>query len=291
MKKYFSYFKFLFIVMAILSIAAAGLFAADMAGNKPKERGNTSAPQERVYDYAEVLTPEEETKLRSYIAEKEALIGADIVIVMLKESLYAKYGITADTDSNWEKSMMNYADDFYDDNKFGFDKVHGDGILLLFNWYEDEKADEKGSWLSTCGRVMDKYSNSMTDRLLDDVHDTIYTDPYAACREYVDDVYRDMSRNTDMDIQIPLFVCLIVGVIAGGIFIAMHLRTKEGNDTTSAGTYVEGRPNILTRQDELVNKFVTSRVIQTESGSDSGGGGGSHVSSGGVSHGGGGRRG
>ena len=50
-------------------------------------RGNSQEPTERVYDYADVLTDEEEQSLREYIAECEEKIQADIVIVTISESV------------------------------------------------------------------------------------------------------------------------------------------------------------------------------------------------------------
>ena len=50
-------------------------------------RGNSQDPTERVFDYADMLTDEEEQNLREYIAECEEKIQADIVIVTISESV------------------------------------------------------------------------------------------------------------------------------------------------------------------------------------------------------------
>lgn len=112
------------------------------------ERSNTEAPSDRVYDYADVLTDAEEMELTKLISEAEKQCKCDIILVLTDMEV----GIS---DSEWCQNMMSYADDFYDQNAFGYDKPHGDGVLLLDNWYLAGTDDSQaGSWLSTSGRAM-----------------------------------------------------------------------------------------------------------------------------------------
>ena len=50
-------------------------------------RTNNEAPTERVYDYADVLTDQEEADLRRYIAETEKKLHIDIVLVTFSQSV------------------------------------------------------------------------------------------------------------------------------------------------------------------------------------------------------------
>lgn len=286
MKQYFSYFKYLFIILGAFIVLTGSASIIRAVSGSGYTRNNEQAPYQRVFDYAGVLSDEEEIKLTELIAKRELQIGCDLVLVTINESLYEKYEITEDTDTNWENCMMNYADDFYDENQFGFDQAHGDGALLLDNWY----TGEKGSWLSTSGRVYEKYTYSMIDNVLDDVYNKVEFDPYAAYKAYINDVYKDMDGKIMELSVLPLF---IISLISALIFMVMHLKGSSGTKTTSASTYVElGSTKFNVSSDELVNKYVTSRVIPkntTSSGGQSGRAGG-HVSRGGHSHGGGGRR-
>lgn len=292
MKQYFSYFKIWFIilgVLAVITVVATGVKRLDST------RGNDQAPKERVFDYADVLTDSEEEQLRELIADREKRIGCDIVLVTINESVLERYGYTQNTDSNWEYCMQNYADDFYDEHKFGYNKsFEGDGVLLLDNWYEGEYGSEKGSWLSTSGKIYQHYSSRMIDRVLDDVYNLVETSPYRAYRAYIEDIYREMSDDNDVASTMNPVALFIIALVVAAIFIATHLKVKEGVKTTVASTYVEnGSIRFNVKKDQLVNKFVTSRVIQTSSGgggSSHSGGGGGHRSSSGASHGGGGRR-
>lgn len=282
MKKYFSYFKILFIVIGVLFVGA--VIAAATKDDTEYVRRNDEAPSQRVYDYVNVLSDSEEEQLEELIAKRESQIGCDIVLVVIDELVTEKYG-----SYDWEYCMTNYADDFYDEKKFGFNMVHGDGVLLLDNWNEIDG----GTWLSTCGRVYDHYSYSMIDTVLDDVYADVSDNPFKAYKSYVENVYREMSGKKVTTIN-PL-VGLIAAVASGGIFVGTHIKQKEGVKTTTDTTYVENnstRYNV--KCDELVNKYVTSRVIPQSSGggggSRSSGRAGGHTSRSGVRHGGGGRR-
>ena len=184
--------------------------------------------------------------------------------------------------------MECYADDFYDINNYGYDKVHGDGALLLDNWYIGEYGSEKGTFFSTCGRVYSRYTDPMVDALLDDVYDWADNNPYKAYRSYITNVYEQM-QNGGENVRIPISGILLVCIVISVIYILTHLKVKEGIKTTVPSTYIpDGAVHFHVREDMLINRYVRTRVIQTSSGSHGGSGG--RISSGGVRHGGGSRR-
>lgn len=301
MKQYFKYFSVLYIIFAVLFVITAVMFVGQLLIREPvAERSNNECPTERVYDYANVLTEEEEDKLRDRIAIAEKRTACDFVIVTINEPILDYCGYEHNTDANWEDSMMNFADDFYDLNLYGFDKVHGDGSLLLDNWYMEGTSDSQaGSWLSTCGAVYEKYSTGMINNLLDNVYYKLDVSPYKAYLEYIEHIERYMSKDSENVPLISFGACLLVALIPAIIFIVIHLKSKEGNKTTTQSTYVDiaksGNTVFKERRDDLIDKRVTSVKIQTSSGGgggsrSSGGRGGSHRSRSGVRHGGGGRR-
>ena len=287
MKQYFSYFKWMFIVLgAVAAITGVVALANAMASEKVYTRTNREAPEQRVYDYADVLTDEEEKDLEELIAKREGQIGCDIVLVTINESLYDIYGITEDTDANWEWSITEYAELFYLDNNYGFDEtgVEGDGALLLHNWHPVEK----GLHVAHGGKVWDHYSDSMIADLLDEIYYKAKKDPYEAYKYYVENMYDEMSGKASA-IDLNPFVLFIIAVVVAAIFIATHIKPKEGSKTTTSSTYVEnGSTKFNVQRDELINKYITKRVIQSSSG---GGGSSGGRSSGGSRMGGGSRRG
>ncbi len=124
LRQYFKYFKIWFIIAGILAVITIGAAVVHALTPKPV-RGNGQEPTERVYDYADMLTEEEEQSLREYIAECEEKIQADIVIVTISESV--EYDLQ-DPDlpeafhakevgsTDWSTAMRDLADNFYDYN-------------------------------------------------------------------------------------------------------------------------------------------------------------------------------
>lgn len=279
-RQYFKYFRIWFVITGILLLIGTVVSIGKMSGDDGT-RGNDQAPEERVYDNADVLTAEEEEALRAYIAECEAKVHVDIVLVTVSADMEG-------TGSSWETAMRNYADDFYDHNNYGYNKVHGNGALLLDNWYEDQE----GSWLSTCGSVYDWFGDYEIDEVLDAVYYKVEDNPYEAYRAYVSMVTGYMS-DSESAVIIPWIAVILLPVVVALIFAFSHLHQKAAKDTTNSSTYVSGgSPAFHVRRDDFIRKNVVTRRIQTSSSSSGGrsGGGGSHRSSSGVRHGGGGRR-
>ena len=68
-KKYVSYFKFWFLAILLLAVLFAVLLAVHERGSTAERTNQECDTQERVFDYADVLTGEQEEALRVLIAE------------------------------------------------------------------------------------------------------------------------------------------------------------------------------------------------------------------------------
>lgn len=288
MKEYFRYFRFWFIGLA--AVFVVWLFAVGgkmLADSGDSGRTNTECTtEERVFDNADVLTDEEENKLRTQISKYEKELKIDIVLVTLNESL-KEYAREYDPNVTYDKFVMIYADNFYDEHKFGYNKPIGDGVLLLDNIYREDDGSIY-TWMCTTGKAEDRYSSGMIDRALDVFYENVDTNPYIAYRDFVDQVYADMSDNAQVPMPwyMPIFMAAIVTVV----FVIINLANRKGKKTTNQRSYVNGgQPRIRRREDVFLRKSVTSRTIETSSGGGGrSGGGGHHHSSSGASHGGGG---
>lgn len=281
-KQYLKYFMGWFIVAGILLVVTIGVFVVKGGS---KERNNSKASTDRVYDYADALTDQEEEDLQEYIEEQQARSSIDIVIVAANEEM----GLS---DYQWENNMMDYADDFYDEGEFGWNKPHGDGVCLVYNWYEDASGSHKGAWLATSGKMIDRVDVDQEDEILDALYRYIKTDPYKAYRAAVGEI-ADSGKYGGQNIFVTIFFAFIASVVIAVIYALTNLAQAKAKDTTVAGTYVEsGKLTVNSKSDEFIRKSVSSHRVSSSSGGGGGGGSrGVHRSSGGFSHGGGGRRG
>lgn len=271
-KDFLKQFKWMFLVLIITF--AVWIFVAvipkDDTGEGSYTRTNDQCDTtERVFDYADKLTDAEEESLRELIAKRESQIGCDIVLVIIDEPL--------------TKSLMDYADDFYDNHMYGYDEPWGDGVVYVDNWYDGNV------WFSTCGKAEYNYSTSMIDALIDDVTSITNEDPYGAYTSYVNDVYYQMSGKGISSFYLSMPAVLLITLIVTIIYTVTGVAGTKAKRTTTNTTYVPaGHPDMGICNDIFISKHTTHRRIESSSGG--GGGGGHHRSSGGHSHGGGGGR-
>lgn len=289
MKKFVQIFKIPLIIFGVFLIA--GIICKIIVDKRPKiefERNNSQCTTERVFDYADRLTDEEEDVLREKIRLAEESCGTDIVVVVLDESLeeYAKYYESIIGPVEPYQYTMVFADNFYDENAFGYNKPHGDGVLFVDNWYRESDGGVY-SWLSTSGKAMDELTTDNIEFLLDLSLENVEDDPAYAYGSVVDMVAGYLNPNIPLGEGLGGIISVLFGLVAGLIFFIANFGGKKGEKTVQARTYVKsGNADVRERQDIFLTKTVTRRKIETQSGS----GGGSHVSAGGHSHGGGGHR-
>lgn len=289
MKEYFHYFKWLYIILGvvlILYIVISGGQSA-VSGASDHQRTNTECTtDERVFDYADVLTDKEEDKLRSLIAKREKQTGCDIVLITLQESL-KDYAREIEPDVSYDEFVRVYAEAFYESYNFGYNKPNGDGVLLVDNWFREDDG-RIYTWFCTTGKVKDAYTSEAIDHILDNVYRYVEHDPYRAYRTYVNDFYHDMTGTRLFNVYVPAWVPWAIGIVSVVIFILCNGRSKRGAKTTTATTYVDGmEPQFRVREDRFLRKSVVQHRIQSSS-SSGGGGGHSGGGGGGGSHGGGG---
>ncbi len=283
-KQYLHYFRIWFMIIGAMTVLCIVLRIMNLMRH--------DAPAERVYDYADVLTDEEEENLRVHIARKEQQMRIHIVLVTMDLSVEGaeareQYGYRY---TDWERNMQDIADDFWDENHYGYNKgFEGDGVLLLHNWYPGQN----GEHLSTSGKVERAFSDYDIDRVLYAVDAYYATDPCRAYMAYVDRVCELLENSSN--VLIPWPVVLIVPLLAAGIYAVANLRQQKAENTTAVNAYVAGgKPDLKVKTDEFLRKKVTTRRIETQSRSSGGyrssGGGGHHHSRSGASHGGGSHR-
>lgn len=253
---------------------------------------------EKVYDFADLLTDDEEQLLKTRIDKFIEDNNMDMVIVTDSFTYYN------------DKENEAYADNFYDYNDFGINYEHNTGVLLLRN----ANPSDPYYHMSTSGDAQlylnDSRVDSILDNIYDDIHEGRYLDgfirfvnetdnyiklgmPSSAENYYVDDdgnMHRLKGKYHP-----PLAVAGLAGLIVTGIVIGIMVsKNKMIKKATRAEEYIDKESiNITNRQDTFIRSHTSSYTVSSSSGGHSSGGGGHsfHSGSSGFSHGGGGRHG
>ena len=110
------------ILAAIIGIVAKLLEPEEYTNTKPRQNTECTITQ-RVLDEAGKMTDKQKKDLEALIAEKEQLIGCDIVILTVNEPGLDSYD-----------EIRDYAQAYYEDNKLGWNKANGDGIIYVDDW-------------------------------------------------------------------------------------------------------------------------------------------------------------
>lgn len=247
------------------------VFQGMMASKEP--RSNTQCQtEERVFDEANVLADEEEEELSALIEEKEKMIGADIVLLTIREPEIDDY-----------YTIRDYAQNWYETNQFGWDKPNGDGIIYVDNWANGY------CWLCTTGRPTQKLDDNTIQFIIDRTNENVNEDPCAAYETMIKTTAEEMQNLNLFHFRIGNLWLLLIALAVAAIFAACNLIGNRGQVTTGKSTYVpEGGVKINRRQDIFLHSHVTR--VKVESDHDSGGHGGGGDIGGTGGHGGGGGR-
>lgn len=262
-------------ILFIISLIFIGIKSVDAFDNTLK-----------VYDYAQVLTEKEESKLKSSIDSYINEYNMDMVLVTVKY--------------HTKNTTKEYAEDFYDYNNFGIGNTK-DGILFVIDFtfgYTD-------IYILTTGEAIRIYDDNRIDKMLDNIANKKDKGYYHMFESFTSDAsnYANLgvpssNSNTKIDsngdlvyletIHWPLIIIfsLLTPTIIVLIFVFKNRMVKKS--TTAAYYLKDGSVVINVKRDNFITTNTTSVRINDSSSSS----GGSSVSRGssGRSHGGGGRR-
>lgn len=270
------------------------LLCNDKYNNKYKCKTPKEDNGKKVYDYANLLTDEEEQVLFSQIKEFVEKYNLDVALVTINEN---PYGVSDDY-------SRIYAQDFYYYNRFGKNASH-DGFIILIDM------SNRYVYIATKGNAMLVFDDDRIDNIID------YADNYLRNGNYFEAYKRMLDKALGyakegvaksneyycIDSTGEPYKCkekpkkvnwgasLIIGLLGSLIPAFIHTRKYRGVKlATNANTYLKDT-NIDTKNDQFLTTFTSRTKINHDSGGSSHGGfGGSstHHGSGG-SFGGGGR--
>lgn len=236
---------------------------------------------EKIYDFAELLTEEEEKQLYDKVKEFIANTNLDLAIVTIN--------------TNVKDSTQEYADDFYDYNDFSID-----GLAFVIDM------QNRIFYISTAGKAMLYYNDYRIEYILSALDQEMYNHEYFnACNTLISQLTEyynhGFSDNADKYVVIGtqiyrktpyllLSIIAVVSAIIGTLILA--LRNKKIKLATNSNDYFDNKSFEITKDTKEFISSNTSRVYIPPADSDGGGssGGGFHSGSSGSSHGGGGHR-
>lgn len=266
-------------MMTVPSVFAAEEYATSIGPNDTIILSERS----RMVDMADLLSDSEEKELQNQLDEISERQKVDVVVVTV--------------DSLGSKSPMDYADDFYDYNGYGFgDKK--DGILLLLSM------EERDWYITTTGygitAITDAGLDYISDKFVSYLSDGEYADGFEVYAELCDEFITQAKTGKPYDVNnmpkepFKVFPKIIIAfgigfAVAFVVTMMMKGQLKSVRRQAAADSYVKQGSMVITDSRDLYLYRTVSRTARPKDSSSSGGGGSStHSSSSGSSHGGGG---
>ena len=238
-------------------------------------------PSKKIYDFADILTSEEETELKSLIDNFIKTTGLDFVFVSVDMYYY--------NDDENEK----YAQDFYDYNDFGLNNDKNGGIVLYRNAYSSNPY-----YASVYTGEAQLYCNeNCSDYILDEIYDNFHSNSYKnGITQFIHlfNTYYNKGYDTDKyyidengSLAEKKSLNFIPSIISGAIatifgMLGLVKKNKMVRKASNANDYlVKSSIEYINKSDKLVSTITTHHRISSDSGS-----GGSHsgFGSSGVGH-------
>ena len=268
------------------SILACFSFLLLFTGVGHFAKAGSSNQKQFIYDEAQLLTEEERSNLEREASE----LGEET------ETAYLVLTLT-DTDG---KDIIQYVEDFYDENAPGYDQPFGNTAILAIDM------EEREIYLAGFKKAEEYLDDSILDYIREDItpdlsdgnyyqafstfmqesHDYLLDEPmndgnsgggYTGHSDY----YVDQSDNSNpQNIFFNWIFQLIVAVVLAGIIVSIMVFQSGGRVTVNGNTYMDNnKSKILNRYDRFTHRTVTKQ--RKPQNNNSGGGG---VSGGGHSH-------
>lgn len=254
-------------ICLMLIFTAVSVFAAEYQAEDTSRK---------VYDYAELMSPEENEKLEAYARELSEKYSADFVVVTITE--------------NNRISSQDFADRFFEDNFFGGaegrrEDESGDGMVFLIDMQNREYA------LSTGGLLHKAMGGKEEEKLLDAVAAPMKSgNYYEACQTALSLCAGDVKSYQNSKIWIPALAAFAAASVITAIVLGVMVSfSRKSAAASEAQRYMLLDSFHITRKEEWKTGSHTAVTPIPKASGGGGSGGGSHTSSGGKSHGGGSR--
>ena len=178
------------------------------------------------------------------------------------------------------KTAQQFADDFYDENGYGYGE-NDDGLLLL---YLPGEAGQRELYLTTHGEAIYELSDDMIGTILLEMKDDIINGNYSSALDsYISSVTEYIKPGVSI---MWLFIFVIVAIIL--VMMVLNIVASANNSVckqTDAKVYVRSGSLVLAGRNDVFKGSYVNREEKVQENSNSGSS--IHTSSSGRTHGGG----
>lgn len=251
-------------VMAMLILLMITLVAPLI----PMSSASAAENKNLIYDEANLLSEQDKVELNALANQYGAERQTDFVIY---------------TSNNEEhKSDILLTQDFYDERAPGYDKAHGNTVMLTLDMYN------RDVYVAGFYKGEEYVDNSRTKKITAKIAPDLTDGNYRmAFEKFLNLSYEYMGLKPGVNPDNILFNTwfqLAVSVAIGGIVVGVMTYRSGGRVTVNRATYEDSsNSSVIDRQDRYIRTTVTKRKIEKNN-NNGGGGGGGGTTRGGHSH-------
>ncbi len=248
------------------------LFAVCFSVLTGAKSGEAAAAENKqlIYDDAGLLSAEAYGELNALANRYGARRETDIIIVTSRNAGNA--------------DVMKMTEDFYDEKAPGYDKPHGNAVILTVDMKNRE------IYLAGFYKAETYLDDSRLNKIRAKISPALTSGDYElAFRTYIRTTSNYMGYRPGVNPDNILFngwFQLAVALVVGGIVVGLMVFRSGGRVTVTGRTYEDaGTSGVLEHSDRFLHTTVTKQKIERNSGGGGGrGGGGGGTTSGGHSH-------
>ncbi|WP_159883262.1 TPM domain-containing protein [Paenibacillus puerhi] len=247
------------------------LFCAVIVAVPMELAASEAAPaklKQLIIDDAGLLTREEAAELNALANQYGAERETDILIVTSKNAA--------------NQDVKKMTQDFYDEHGPGYDKPHGNAVILMLDMKNRE------IYLAGFYKAKEYLDNGRLDKIRNRISPELTSGDYGlAFREFILTAHRYMGFRPGVNpdnILFEVWFQLAASLVLGGIIVGTMAYHSGGRVTVHRHTYEDtGTSGVLEHQDQYVRTTTTRQKIEKNSGGGGSGGGGG-TTGGGHSH-------
>ncbi|GIP28579.1 UPF0603 protein YdjH [Paenibacillus sp. J23TS9] len=232
----------------------------------PFQMAHAANDNQLIYDEAGLLSQEDKSELNAMAHEYGAKRETDIIIF---------------TSNNPEgMDVQEMTEDFYDEQAPGYDKAHGNAVILTLDLYH------RDTYLAGFYKAKQYLDDGRLDKIREKITPDLTDGDYKlAFEKYIKTTYKYMGYKPGVNpdnIFFNIWFQLGGAAVIGGIVVGIMAYRSGGRVTVSGRTYEDASTSgVLDHQDRYIRTTTTKRKIEKNTGSGSGGGG---TTKGGHSH-------